>query len=255
MEIPYTIEGCCPLCERDLAYGDKLLYDFRVCPKCYNNLGGRRRAAFLIDVVIFRVLHWAAIASAVIFASTVVAIILADVAIILLFALKDGLGGRSPGKWILGLQVIHRETHEPIGFGASLRRNLPIVGVDLLVLASFIGSINSPLEVVAVVFVIAKPAALLYMAFQLNRGPRWGDGLAGTKVIRTSLAYRPPFDIRGMRCVSCGYDLTGNVSGICPECGTPVGKLSPVNWHVKRDAADQLSVTVARSQDHFADRG
>jgi len=24
------------------------------------------------------------------------------------------------------------------------------------------------------------------------------------------------------RCVKCHYDLTGNVSGICPECGTPV---------------------------------
>jgi hypothetical protein len=23
-------------------------------------------------------------------------------------------------------------------------------------------------------------------------------------------------------CAHCGYDLTGNVSGICPECGTPV---------------------------------
>ena len=22
-------------------------------------------------------------------------------------------------------------------------------------------------------------------------------------------------------CVKCGYDLTGNVSGVCPECGTP----------------------------------
>lgn len=28
---------------------------------------------------------------------------------------------------------------------------------------------------------------------------------------------------RGMLvCVHCGYDLTGNISGICPECGTPV---------------------------------
>jgi hypothetical protein len=25
------------------------------------------------------------------------------------------------------------------------------------------------------------------------------------------------------RCRKCGYDLTGNVSGRCPECGTPVG--------------------------------
>jgi hypothetical protein len=26
-------------------------------------------------------------------------------------------------------------------------------------------------------------------------------------------------------CVTCGYSLTGNVSGICPECGTPVQRL------------------------------
>jgi hypothetical protein len=23
-------------------------------------------------------------------------------------------------------------------------------------------------------------------------------------------------------CLSCGYNLTGNVSGVCPECGTPI---------------------------------
>ena len=27
---------------------------------------------------------------------------------------------------------------------------------------------------------------------------------------------------RAGRCVNCGYDLTGNVSGSCPECGTAV---------------------------------
>jgi hypothetical protein len=32
------------------------------------------------------------------------------------------------------------------------------------------------------------------------------------------LRRRPP---RG-HCQACGYDLTGNVSGRCPECGTPV---------------------------------
>ena len=26
------------------------------------------------------------------------------------------------------------------------------------------------------------------------------------------------------RCLSCGYNLTGNTSGICPECGRPVPK-------------------------------
>jgi hypothetical protein len=24
------------------------------------------------------------------------------------------------------------------------------------------------------------------------------------------------------RCTTCGYNLTGNTSGVCPECGTPV---------------------------------
>jgi len=24
-------------------------------------------------------------------------------------------------------------------------------------------------------------------------------------------------------CMNCAYDLTGNISGVCPECGTPVG--------------------------------
>ena len=29
-------------------------------------------------------------------------------------------------------------------------------------------------------------------------------------------------------CQKCGYNLTGNVSGICPECGTPIeGEGSP----------------------------
>lgn len=27
---------------------------------------------------------------------------------------------------------------------------------------------------------------------------------------------------RRNQCLRCGYDLTGNVSGVCPECGTPV---------------------------------
>lgn len=26
----------------------------------------------------------------------------------------------------------------------------------------------------------------------------------------------------GEHCLSCGYNLTGNVSGVCPECGEPL---------------------------------
>ena len=27
---------------------------------------------------------------------------------------------------------------------------------------------------------------------------------------------------RGVLCLSCGYNLTGNVSGVCPECGAAI---------------------------------
>jgi hypothetical protein len=37
-----------------------------------------------------------------------------------------------------------------------------------------------------------------------------------------------PHEIRAKRlakgqCLACGYDLTRNVSGVCPECGEPAG--------------------------------
>jgi len=49
----------------------------------------------------------------------------------------------------------------------------------------------------------------LYPAVAFIRGPlrRWRHG-----------RYRRR---RGL-CSRCGYDLTGNVSGICPECGRPI---------------------------------
>ncbi len=36
----------------------------------------------------------------------------------------------------------------------------------------------------------------------------------------------------------CGYDLTGNVSGVCPECGTTLKRLDD-----GKDCSDQSSVT------------
>ncbi len=46
-------------------------------------------------------------------------------------------------------------------------------------------------------------------------------------VIATQLRIPPDFGKKarkmpGPECPSCGYDLTGNVSGVCPECGTPI---------------------------------
>lgn len=49
--------------------------------------------------------------------------------------------------------------------------------------------------------------------------PLWGWLYAWVWVrVRNGLLARNP----GMTCASCGYDLTGNISGVCPECGVAV---------------------------------
>ena len=50
-------------------------------------------------------------------------------------------------------------------------------------------------------------------------------------------AWDRPREIRNARrarglCVHCGYDLTANVTGVCPECGTECGK------HVAKERTD-----------------
>ncbi len=46
-------------------------------------------------------------------------------------------------------------------------------------------------------------------------------GLSNKKQIRRNLRQQLS-DRRQAICVPCGYNLTGNESGICPECGTGV---------------------------------
>ena len=46
-------------------------------------------------------------------------------------------------------------------------------------------------------------------------------------IVRQAIADAPRREERlraAGRCTYCGYDLTGNVSGVCPECGTPVAR-------------------------------
>ena len=39
------------------------------------------------------------------------------------------------------------------------------------------------------------------------------------EILSDQLAYRKAHGL----CPGCGYDLTGNTSGACPECGMPIG--------------------------------
>jgi len=56
--------------------------------------------------------------------------------------------------------------------------------------------------------------------------PHWAlSGLwaVGPAVWAVACVRRRRWAIEG-RCAACGYDLTGNVSGVCPECGVKVEK-------------------------------
>jgi rRNA maturation endonuclease Nob1 len=72
------------------------------------------------------------------------------------------------------------------------------------------------LQVVAIVFVITATAdwrcGTIVAAIALFLSARW---LITDKLRRARRK-------RG-HCVPCGYDLTGNESGACPECGEKVG--------------------------------
>ena len=55
----------------------------------------------------------------------------------------------------------------------------------------------------------------------LQKGHRLGDGWANSKVVLKRCADHPVFT--GLAaCARCEFDLTGNVTGVCPECGRPV---------------------------------
>jgi len=47
-------------------------------------------------------------------------------------------------------------------------------------------------------------------------------------IARARRRYKP----NPMECVNCQYNLTGNVSGVCPECGTALGdrRKSNLTW-------------------------
>ncbi|RIK69214.1 MAG: hypothetical protein DCC65_00245 [Planctomycetota bacterium] len=198
----------CPVCDRAVRFSKTYkLFGTLVCRKCRNAFVNRRQLAYIIDVIVFWV--------ATMLVESMIAYLFIDVEPVsdfpsipeiifwlviywviapLIFGLKDGFRGRSPGKWLTGVQVVDRDSREPIGFAQSFKRNL----------------------------VLVIPLAPLVVAVQLIAGYRLGDKWANTCVIWKKYRHRMPFDPRGVSCTACGYDLTGNVSGRCPECGKEI---------------------------------
>ncbi len=188
-----------------------VLYDMEVCRRCNIALANCREMAFLVDWLFWKLgamLLMVAILDALQAQNLPVgpdlAYWAAELFIPFAFIFKDGFSGMSPGKWLFNVQVVDVETREPTGFFRSAKRNL-------ILLLPYLG--------------------VLIVICQFMKGPRIGDRWARTAVIWRKHAHKPPFDPRGIRCTTCGYNLTGNVSGICPECGTPIPakKAQPVS--------------------------
>ncbi|MEZ6104359.1 MAG: RDD family protein [Pirellulaceae bacterium] len=166
--------GICQLC--GVFQGSKKpqqLYGQPVCRKCYYKFINRRQASYILDSVFWNVaigvanmgLGIALVASNLqdSFVGTVASFF--GWIMLPVFLVKDGFSGYSPGKLICGVRVIDRESGRPLGFVASLMRNVPLI----------------------------IPIVPLIIAFQLNKGYRWGDRWARSKVIWNKYADRPVF--------------------------------------------------------------
>ncbi len=193
----------CPLCGKQ-PKGKKpwrKLYSGRTCKKCYYAFLNRRQAAYLVDSLFFYVsivfcldyyfdLAMTVSPLATALGGSLVAIAY-QIVLEAVFYCKDGFSGRSPGKWLMGVSVVDQATRQSIGLWQSFKRNLPLL----------------------------IPLGALIIVFQMGKGRRMGDRWAKTRVIWTKYAHKFPFEDRENVCIQCGYNLHGNTSGICPECG------------------------------------
>ena len=204
----------CPICQRQVRGNKTLpLFGTIVCKKCCYSFANRRQFAYFVDLILlwgvtcFGGLGYSALfpelsspTNAPSNAEVVFWLVFSWIIVPIVFGMKDGFAGHSPGKWLMGVQVVDQDTREPIGFVPSLMRNLLLV----------------------------VPVLPLIVALQLIKGYRWGDSWANTAVIWKKHRHRMPFDPRGILCTFCGYDLTGNVSGRCPECGRDIPVKAPM---------------------------
>jgi len=142
----------------------RMLYEILICKRCFFSLANRRQLAFVIDFSLLCLLFLS-------FVTLVGGARTTDeantwfCAFLLVFFLKDGFGGYSPGKALLRLRVINEITGKSIGFRRSFQRNLPLI----------------------------IPFMPLVVAIQLHKGHRTGDKWAASKVIWKRYASHPIF--------------------------------------------------------------
>src|SRR5579859_434731 len=144
-----TNPPACSICAKPFGHVlPRTLYGFPVCPEDYQSFMVKRVVAHLIDAVLysifFAIIFWGfLIVGAIVFGVTTQgsdpatvdrgADTLARVWLLLIPAgmlgrtLVDGFRGHSPGKAMLGLQVIEESDGRPANFWDSFQRNLVIL--------------------------------------------------------------------------------------------------------------------------------
>lgn len=168
------VDSCaCPLCSAPTQLGNSasLLFEKPVCRECYSGFSNRRYLAFLIDYIFLgpaSAVAWLLLKFPLAMVFLLVGRklpLLNWVVVILTFLLKDGFRGYSLGKALVGVRVVDAASGQPIGFAASCKRNLPLL----------------------------IPFAAFFVALQLRKGNRIGDGWARTRVVWKKYGDTPVF--------------------------------------------------------------
>ena len=161
-----NVDQTCPLCGKDKHMGKKArpLYGHLVCRKCYYAFANQRQFAYVVDII-----PWNSCLVIVLVLAGLSDNAIQGLALLLfpIFCLKDGFSGSSLGKAMMGVQVVDKTTGKPSDFGASFKRNLPLI----------------------------IPFVPLIVAFQLCKGNRIGDGWSNTRVIWKKYRDKAPFII------------------------------------------------------------
>jgi uncharacterized RDD family membrane protein YckC len=165
----------CPLCGKTKhMQRPKVLYGHKVCKKCYYSFISRRQCAWVLDhfliedlPFLFMMIKFALLKNTtwIILNLYLTVMLLISFCLMIIFLIKDGFGGYSPGKAIAGIRVINNKNGKPIGLWRSFKRNLPL----------FI------------------PLIIIFMFFELRSGYRTGDRWSQSKVIWNKYASNPIF--------------------------------------------------------------
>ena len=98
---------------------------------------------------------------------------------------------------------------------ADKRSNRPAVGGAFVIAIGVFGAIGW--RAVAAAYAINGVAWWIGMAAIL------AFGIVMSEIVVSRMARPLIRDTLATSCPACGYDLTANASGVCPECGRPVG--------------------------------